>query len=305
MVSEAVGDVSRGAEGLAEFLGSVYADSRLPALQAVAADDLPYADTDGAEVVVAGDEGVDNLVGRLVSIHVLDALHHVIDALLLFRKLVRAGFSPEGLVLVVGVRKHLDLAVAGIQGLHRREVQLLVRQLAGADHRYHPGRVAEGQGEVGVQVVALVEPGGVLHALVVGVQYYVPDPVDVAAFHHLGLDAAEGVFLRVYVHLTVERRRRYAGLGVIAHDVGLAAVHLDGIDDVVVVEQHSVPLDGGREFDVERVDEGAVEVDPQVHAAGELAQHVGVRVDAGDAVCGDDLVVHGGVGGVAPVYEGL
>ena len=65
----------------------------------------------------------------------------------------------------------------------------------------------------------------------------------------------------------------------VAHHVSLASVHLKRVHDEVIVVQQSAVLDGRRELHVETVDEGTVEVDPKVHAAGKLAQHVMVRVD--------------------------
>ena len=87
----------------------------------------------------------------------------------------------------------------------------------------------------------------------------------------------------------------------IADQQGLAAVHLQSVDDVIVVVEQAGLLYGRWELHVEGVDEGIVEVDLEVQGAGELAQHiVPFGIEAGDAVGGDSLGVLRRGEGVAP-----
>ena len=304
LVPETIGQEARPAELFAEVLGGVDAQARLEAFESIVAYDLHvWAYTYGAYVPVLVDKRIDGIVHRLVKRYVLDLVHHLVDVRFLLGELVRAGLRPIRIVFVVGFREHFHLSVRHGHLFYRAEIDLGVVELPHADHGHHTGRVAKGDGKVGVEFVLGIEPGGIGKSLIVRLQHYITEPVHIASAHHLGLYALEGEFLGVYTHLAVECGGRYAGLGMVTHHIGFASVHLQRIHyEVVVVQQASV-LYGRREFHVEAVDEGLVEVGPKVHAAGELAEQVVLWVDSGDAVGEHGFVVLFGIARVPAFHH--
>ena len=306
LVAGAVRSVRHYAVGIAESLACAHAEVGPHSLEVVETDDLvvrsePYL----AYVVITVHQRVGKLVHAFVEGHVLDFAHHRIDILLLGRQRFRTYGLPEGIIPVMGFRVHIHKAVGVIHRASEFETRVGVGEVALAYERQHPRRVPHRHREVGIVAVAGVEPRGVGLAGVFGVYHQVAQPVDVGGVLHVGVDGAQGVVLGVDAHLAVERRGGYKCLGMVAYQVGLAPVHLHGIDDVVVVVEHAARLDGRREFQVEGVDEGLVEVDLEVEAAGELAEHVALGIDAGDAVGLHGFVVRCRVAAVAPFGYGF
>ena len=300
LVPEAVADPAADTVHLAEILARPHARLQVHALQVVETDDFGIrADPDGTDFPIAVDNRIDDGIEVLVERHVLHLLHHLVDVFLLVRQFIGAHVVPIGLVLVIGFPFHLDRPVGAGIGHFRRKIRIRIIQLTHADEGHHLGRIAQGDGKIGVHLVVLVEPGGILEAGVFRVDDDVPQPVHVPAPHHLRVNGAQRKIPRVHEHFPVEGGRRNAPLGVIADLVGLPGVHLQGVDDVIIIEEQAPRLDGRGKFHVEGIDERIVEIDLQVHTAGELRQQVRVRIDAGNPVGDNLLPVHLGIAGVA------
>ena len=305
-VAPSVSPVDREAVLDAELPGRPQPQMRAEPFHLVGADQLgirAYAQL--ADVIIAVDERVDYGVEVFVKGDVLDFVDHGVDVLLLAGERGRTHRGPELLALVAGVGKDLHRGVAGADVGAVVEVGFVVGHLAAADEGEHLARVAQAHGEVDVKAVGLVEPCGIGQALVGRLHHEVAQPVDVHRVLHGGVDALNGEVLGIDAHLPVEGRGGYHGLGMIAYHQRLAPVHHQRVDYVVVVVEQRRGHYGRGELHVEGVHEIVVEVDLEVHAAGELAEEVVVGIDARNPVGLDVLGVHLGTRAVHFLRHGL
>ena len=121
-----------------------------------------------------------------------------------------------------------------------------------------------------------------------------PDPVHVGLRGQGGVDRPDGEIFRIDIHLSVQDGGGHERLGVEAEGVGLAAVHLEAVHKVIVVERVPEGACGGGYIQVENRDLTAVEVGFQQIRARELTENV-ILLEAGDPARLDDFLVHIGV----------
>ena len=291
MVPRAVAEGPHRPEPAAQPLGRPQSDPGLEALfRAVAEEVLNPADPEVFHFIIPCRKGVCEGIHVAVGTGGLHPVHHFIDPLFLARQAFRADFLPLLLVAVPGFRQDDDLFAgflpAGRHLVDRIPVVPLAQDAQGKDR----GGVLRRDGEVGLQAVVPVEPDPgrvrpVLHRDGEGA-----DPIDVRALMQHSPEGAQGVIRRVDVHLAVEYGRRNELFGMETEMVGLAVVHREAVDEVVIVEDRSPGHHRGGNLQAEGVDIALVEVGFQVHGARELEQGR-LRIEAGDAAGRDDLPV--------------
>ena len=197
-----------------------------------------------------------------------------------------------------GVGGNRGRSVGGLQPERTHEVGVTVGDVPVHVERHNLAGIVLGKAEVGEEFILVEEPAGILHALEAAVQDEVAYMIDVHRIAHIGMDTPEGVIFQVDVHLPFECGRRNEGSGGETDQQFGTAGGVHGVDDLIAVILQAVGDQRGNEIDSQSVDEVGVEVGPDIHTAGELAQQVVVWIDSGNPVRHDFLAVFQRVGRV-------
>ena len=118
------------------------------------------AKADFADVEVILGERVCNLESHLIPGCLLNIVHHMVDAFFSVRQLHRARLLPVCLVLVCGFCQHFHLSFFLVHVFDWGEIWVGVAQEAVSQDGHHLCGVAQGDGEVCVELVAAEEPCG-------------------------------------------------------------------------------------------------------------------------------------------------
>ncbi len=244
LVFESIGRISREPHFPAELLGGPDAALKAYALQGVETDHLRIRSvTQLARLPIPVDNHIDGIVDIVIQRHVLDGIHHVVDVLLLLGKLVRPDGIPIRLVLVQGIFRHLYIAAYQTHArlLDAIKGRLAVLALPRAQERNHLGRILFHDREIGINLIHLPEPDGILDQAGFLVYHQVTHPVHIGSLLQLAMHFPQGEVLAVDGHLPVKGRGGDGLDGMEADLPRLAPVDMKAVDQEIIVVHQAHP----------------------------------------------------------------